>query len=66
MNKMIKYRLIIIAIITFITLFEFWFFNQVYNSAYKLGYRDGVEKMVTTIDSAFTKQTKNISNGMEK
>lgn len=66
MNKMIKYRLIIIVIITFITLFEFWFFNQVYNSAYKLGYRDGVEKMVTTIDSAFTKQTKIMADGIQE
>jgi hypothetical protein len=65
MNK-VTYRLIIIAIITFIVLFEFWSFHTVYNSAYKLGYRDGVEKMVITIDSAFTKQTKTISNGMEK
>jgi hypothetical protein len=60
------HRLIIIAVITFITLFEFWFFNQVYNSAYKLGYRDGVEKMVTTIDSAFTKQTKIMADGIQE
>jgi hypothetical protein len=65
MNKM-THRLIMIAIITFITLFEFWFFNQVYNSAYKLGYRDGVEKMVTTIDSAFTKQTKIMADGIQE
>jgi hypothetical protein len=61
-----KYQLIIITIISFILLFEFWAYNQVYNSAYKSGYQDGVDKMVKTIDSAFTKQNKNISNGMEK
>jgi hypothetical protein len=60
------HRLIVIAIITFIVLFEFWSFHTVYDMAYKSGYRDGVEKMVITIDSAFTKQTKTISNGMEK
>ena len=65
MNKM-THRLIIIAIITFIVLFEFWSFHTVYDTAYKSGYRDGVDKMVTTIDSAFNKQNKNISNGMEK
>ena len=65
MNKM-AHRLIIIAVITFITLFEFWSFHTVYDMAYRAGYRDGVEKMVITIDSAFTKQTKTISNGMEK
>ena len=58
MNKVIKYRLIIIAIIAFITLFEFWSFYTVYDTAYKSGYRDGVDKMVTTIDSAFNKQNK--------
>ena len=51
---------------SFILLFELWAYIQVYNSAYKSGYRDGVDKMVITIDSAFTKQNKNISNGMEK
>ena len=60
------HRLIIIAVITFITLFEFWSFHTVYDMAYKSGYRDGVDKIVTTIDSAFNKQNKNISNGMEK
>ena len=60
------HRLIIIAVITFIALFEFWSFHAIYDMAYKSGYRDGVDKMVTTIDSAFTKQTKIISNGMEK
>ena len=65
MNK-ITHRLIIIAIITFIVLFEFWSFHTVYDMAYKSGYRDGVDKMVTTIDSSFNKQNKNISNGMEK
>ena len=60
------HRLIIIAVITFIALFEFWSFHAIYDMAYKSGYRDGVDKMVTTIDSAFTKQNKNISNGMEK
>ena len=60
------HRLIIIAIITFIALFEFWSFHTVYDTAYKSGYRDGVDKMVKTIDSAFTKQTKIILNGMEK
>jgi hypothetical protein len=65
MNKM-THRLIVIAIITFIALFEFWSFHTVYDMAYKSGYRDGVDKMVTTIDSAFNKQNKNISNGMEK
>jgi hypothetical protein len=65
MNK-VTYRLIIIAIITFIVLFEFWSFHTVYNSAYKLGYRDGVEKMVITIDSAFTKQTKIMADGIQE
>ena len=30
----------------------------IYEYAYKKGYNDGVDKMVTTIDSAFIKQTK--------
>lgn len=60
------HRLIIIAIITFIALFEFWSFHVVYDSAYKLGYRDGVDKMIMTIDSAFTKQIKNKSNGIQE
>ena len=61
-----KYQLIIISIISFILLFEFWAYNQVYNSAYKSGYQDGVDKMVKTIDSAFTKQNKMISNGIQE
>ena len=63
---MAKYRLIIIGIITFIALFEFWSFHRVYDLAYNTGYRDGIDKMVTIIDSAFTKQTKNISNGIQE
>ena len=65
MNKM-THRLIIIAVITFIVLFEFWSFHAVYDSAYKSGYRDGVDKMVMTIDSAFTKQNKNMANGIQE
>jgi len=65
MNRM-AYRLIIIAVITFITLFEFWSFHTIYDVAYSAGYRDGVDRMVTAIDSAFTKQNKNRSDGMEK
>ena len=65
MNRM-AYRLIIIAVITFITLFKFWSFHTVYDVAYRAGYQDGVDKMVMTIDSIFTKRTKNLTNGMEK
>jgi hypothetical protein len=60
------HRLIIITVITFIALFEFWSFHTVYDMAYKLGYRDGVDKMVATIDSAFTKQTKIMANGIQE
>jgi len=65
MNKM-THRLIIIAVITFIVLFEFWSFHTVYDTAYKSGYRDGVDKMVTTIDSAFIKQTKIMADGIQE
>ena len=65
MNKM-THRLIVIAIITFIALFEFWSFHTVYDMAYKSGYRDGVDKMVTTIDSAFNKQTKIMADGIQE
>jgi hypothetical protein len=60
------HRLIIIGIIAFITLFEIWFFHRVYDLGYNAGYNDGVDKMVMTIDSIFTKRTKNLTNGMEK
>ena len=65
MNKM-THRLIIIAVITFIALFEFWSFHTVYDTAYKSGYRDGVDKMVTTIDSAFNKQNKIMADGIQE
>jgi len=63
---MAKYRLIIIGIITSITLFEIWFFHRVYDLAYNAGYHDGIDKMVTAIDSAFTKQNKNRSDGIQE
>lgn len=63
---MAKYRLIIIGIITFIALFEIWFFHRVYDLGYNAGYHDGIDKMVITIDSAFTKQTKIMANGIQE
>lgn len=63
---MAKYRLIIIGIITFITLFEIWFFYRVYDLGYNAGYHDGIDKMVTTIDSAFNKQTKIMADGIQE
>lgn len=60
------HRLIIIAVITFITLFEFWSFHRVYDVAYRAGYQDGIDKMVTTLDSAFTKQTKIMADGIQE
>jgi hypothetical protein len=60
------HRLIIIAVIAFIALFEFWSVHTVYDLGYNAGYHDGIDKMLTIIDSAFTKQTKNISNGIQE
>lgn len=63
---MTSYKLILIGIITFILSFHFWLYNRVYDMAYSTGYHDGIDKMVMTIDSAFTKQSKNILNGIQK
>ena len=59
-------RLIIIIFLLGILLIELLSTGVIYNYAYKVGYNDGVDKMVMTIDSIFTKRTKNLTNGMEK
>ena len=48
------------------SIFEFLAFTYVYNERYQAGYKDGVEKMVNVIDSAFNNQNKIVANGMEK
>jgi hypothetical protein len=50
--------MIIFTLLFFISLFEFFAFTYVYTERYKAGYKDGVEQMVNTIDSAFVRQNK--------
>lgn len=61
-----RYTTVIFTLLFFITLFEFLAFTYVYTERYKAGYKDGVEKMVNVIDSAFNNQNKIVANGVEK
>ena len=53
-----KHTMIIFTLLFFISLFEFFAFTYIYTERYKAGYKDGVEQMVNTIDSAFVRQNK--------
>lgn len=61
-----RYTTIIFTLLILGSLFEFLIFTYVYNERYQAGYKDGVEKMVNVIDSAFNNQNKIVANGMEK
>jgi hypothetical protein len=62
MNKKIAIILFFLGLLAV----EFWSISVVYEMAYKEGRRDGIDQMVTTIDSIFSRQTKTRINGMEE
>ena len=62
MNKKIAIILFFLGLLVV----EFWSISVVYEMAYKEGPRDGIDQMVTTIDSIFSRQTKTRINGMEE
>ena len=51
-------RLVIIIFFLSILLIEFWSISVTYNYAYRQGRKDGIDEMVTTIDSIFVNQKK--------
>ena len=62
MNKKIAIILFFLGLLVV----EFWSISVVYVMAYKEGRRDGIDQMVTTIDSIFSRQIKAQVNGMEE